>query len=262
MKKLIIITLLLLLSVPKLWAGWKIVIHQNESGIQEVVTYHISKNGIKISNSEFDFIYYKTAEKIIVVSHRTKSFFFGSFDDYSSQLKDLFTIDSKRTYQALPISYMLRFHNLLVQIISEIQEDNRRTTPSIHVKNTNNEKRITDYTAQEYHVYFDTTLIEPIWLSPDVRIKDDLDIMEVYNFFQGSTSSALSKNKTVNTTEYEQLKYNGFPMKLVNLDSYGFEIFSSEVVLIQELELDEEVTFSPPAKYQKITLVDIIMAKD
>lgn len=262
MKKLVIITLLLLLSVPKLWAGWKIVIHQNESGIQEVVTYHISKDGIKISNSEFDFIYHKTSEKIIVVNHKIKSFFFGSFDDYSSQLKDLFAIDSERTYQALPISYMLRFHNLLEQIISENQENNQRTTPSIHVENTNTEKRITEYTAQEYHVYFDTTLIERIWLSPDVRIKDDLDIMEAYNFFQGSTSSGLSKNKAVNTTEYEQLKYNGFPLKLVNLDSYGFEVFTSEVVLIQEVELDEEVTFSPPAKYQNVTLVDIIMAED
>ncbi len=243
-----------------MWAGWKIIIHQNDDGIQEVVTYYITKDGIKISSNSFDFIYHKAFKTVIIVNHKTRTFYLGTFDDYKSQLKDLYSIDAKRADEILPMSYLLRLNKLLEQNISDNQNNNKRITPSLKVENTNEDKRLADYTAKEYKVYLDTTLIERIWLSQDVHIK--YDIADAFNFFRGDEASKLKESKTVNTQEYEQLSYRGFPLKIINLDSNGFEVFSSEVVLVQELELDEEETFSPPATYQSKTLVDIIMAKD
>ena len=262
MRKLFILTFLILISSSSLWAGWKVIIHQNQDGVQEIVSYMISKNGIKISYNNMDFVYYKAAKKVVIINHTIKSFYIASFEGYKSQLKDLMSINSKQADAVLPKSYILRFDQLLAQNISDNQSENLRTTPSLHVENSDNDRRIAEYNTQEYKVFFDTTIIEQIWLSQDIRIKDDFNILEAFNFFRGMESSSLKNSKSIDTQEYEQLVYRGFPMKIKNRDSYGFVVFKAEVVSIQEVDVDEETEFSPPAKYQNHTLIDLIMAKE
>jgi hypothetical protein len=261
MRKLLILTLFTLFVSSNLLAGWKIIIHQNTNGIQQVVTYYITKSGMKISTDEFDFIYFKTDQKVIIVNHKTRSVFMGSFAEYEQQLKDLMSIDKKRADAVLPKSYFQLFDELLAQNISDYKDDNIRTTPSLTVENTDDERRIAEYTSTEYKIYFDTVLIERIWFS-DLGVRNEFDIFECFNFFRGIKNTNLKQSKNMNTQEYEQLIYRGFPLKIANLDNFGYPVFKSEVVQAQEIEVSEEETFGPPKDYQTRTLVDIIMAKD
>jgi hypothetical protein len=73
MKKILLSLLSIILFTSQAWAGWKIIIHQNEDGQQDIITYYITKNTVKISTSNFDFIYAKADRQIIILNHKTKS---------------------------------------------------------------------------------------------------------------------------------------------------------------------------------------------
>jgi len=261
MRRLLLLSFIIVLSTTRMWAGWKIIIQENEDGYQEVISYFISNDAIKISSKNMDFVYNKAEKRIVIVNHKISSFFMGSFEEYNSQLKDLYEIKGNRADAVFPKSYIQRFDELLSQNISNYQNDNIRTTPSISVNTINGTDRIAEYDAQEYQVIFDTTLIEKIWFSQDVRITE-VDILEAYRFFRGISSTELTQSKFINTQEFDQLSYNGFPMKIRNYDSYGMEVYSYKVVLAQEMELNAEETFTPPSNYVSHTLIDIIMAKE
>jgi len=261
MRQVLILSFILLFSTSHLWAGWKIIIQENEDGYQEVVNYFIDKDVIKISNRSMDFIYDKSEKRIVIINHEIKSFFMGNFDEYNNQLNDLYDIKENKTDAVLPKSYIQHFDELLSRNISNYQNDNIRTNPSIKINPVRGNERIAEYNANEFQILFDTSLIEKIWFSQDIQITE-VDILEAYRFFRGISSEGLSHAKFINTQEYEQLSYNGFPMKIRNYDNYGMEVYSYEVVLVQEMEFDTEEIFSPPSNYESRTLIDIIMAKE
>ena len=262
MKRKFILALIILLASSKAWASWKIIIHQNQEGKQEVITYYISKNAIKISTSTFDFIYSKSERYVIVANHRTKSYYQTSFIEYKKDLKELNRIDYRTADAILPKSFVLRFDELLSQNIRSIEEENNQLTPSLRVENANFDKNIANYEVVEYDTYFNTALIERIWLSQDVKVSDDFDIMEALNFFRGYEKTKLKHSMSLDTQEYEQLLYRGFPRKIINYDNLGFEVYSYEVVLAQEMEFFGEDTYNVPNNYQSRPLLDIIIAKD
>jgi hypothetical protein len=262
MNKILLSLLSIILFTSQAWAGWKIIIHQNEDGQQDIITYYITKNTVKISTSNFDFIYAKADRQIIILNHKTKSYYQTSHIEYKTDLKYLYRVDYRSADAALPKSFILRFDDLLAQNIQTNEEENNQITPSLRVENANNDKNIANFETTEYDTYFNTSLIERIWLSQDVNVSNDMDIMEVLNFFRGHTKTQLKHSMSLDTQEYEQLLYRGFPMKIINYDNLGFEVYSYEVVLAQELEFIGTNMFSVPNSYQSRTLTDLILAKD
>jgi len=262
MKKIVIFFILYLLIATNAWASWKIIIHENIDGKQDIITYYISKKGIKITTSDFDFIYNKSARNVIISNHRTKSYYQTSFIEYKKELKKLNRIDYRSADAALPKSFIMRFDDLLAQNISTNEEENNQMTPSLRVENANFDKDIANYSAQEFDTYFNTALVERIWLSQDMKVNNEFDIMEALNFFRGFEKTKLKHSMSLDTQEYEQLLFRGFPMKIINYDNLGFEVYSYEVVLAQEMEFIGNDVFSIPNNYQSRDLVELILAKD
>jgi len=177
-------------------------------------------------------------------------------------LKRLNRIDYRSADATLPKSFVMRFDDLLAQNISTNEEENNQMTPSLRVDNANFDEAIASYDVQEYDTYFNTALVERIWLSQDVKVNEEFDIMEALNFFRGFEKTKLKHSLSLDTQEYEQLLYRGFPMKIINYDNLGFEVYSYEVVLAQEMEFIGNDTFSTPDNYQSHDLVELILAKD
>jgi len=262
MKRILLLSFLFFTISLKSWAGWKIIIHQNTDGRQEVISYFITKNAIKISTSNFDFVYNKALRQVIVANHYTKSYYQTSFIEYKKDLKILNRTDYRSADAALPKSFIMRFDDLLSQNISTNQEQNNQIIPSLRVENANYDKEIANYKVQEYDAYFNSALIEQIWLSQDIKVYDEFNIMEALNFFRGFEKTKLKHSMSLDTQEYEQLLFRGFPMKIVNFDNLGFEVYSYEVVLAQEMEILDEGVFNVPKAYKNTNLIDVIIAKE
>ncbi len=262
MKRILLLSFLFCTISLKSWAGWKIIIHQNTDGQQEVITYFITKSAIKISTSNFDFVYNKALRQVIVANHYTKSYYQTSFIEYKNDLKVLNRTDYRSADAALPKSFIMRFDDLLFQNISTNQEQNNQITPSLRVENANYDKEVATYKVQEYDAYFNSALIERIWLSQDIKVYDEFNIMEALNFFRGFEKTKLKHSMSLDTQEYEQLLFRGFPMKIVNFDNLGFEVYSYEVVLAQEMEILDEGVFNLPKAYKNTNLIDVIIAKE
>lgn len=262
MKRIIILFFLFSILSLKSWAGWKIIIHQNSDGQQDVVNYFITKSAIKISTSNFDFVYNKALRQVIIANHRTKSYYQTSFIEYKKDLKELYHADYRSADAALPKSFIMRFDELLAQNISNNDDLNNQVTPSLRVENANYDKEIANFEVQEYDVYFNSAQVEQIWLSQDVKVYDEFDIMEALNFFRGFEKTRLKHSMSLDTQEYEQLLFRGFPMKIINFDNLGFEVYSYEVVLAQEVEIIDPDIFNYPKDYQSTNLIDVIIAKE
>lgn len=260
MKHLLTLILLVFLSIPQSWAGWKIIINSDNYGEQQTITYTIDKNRLKISNDQFDFIYDGEDKQITVINKTIKSYYKGSFEDYLSELKHLKEIDSKRVDQIFPKSYFLRFDEMLKDLMSNNQNNSNRNTPNLKVVNTSDQMRLAEYNATEYNIFYDTILVEKLWLSQEVRVSDDIDLLKAISFFRGIETMELKQGKKLNTQAYEQLIYQGFFMKILDYDSYGMEIYKEECMLIQEMEIFIEDSFGIPKAFQERTLIEIIMA--
>lgn len=261
MKKKLGFIIIFILATFQLWAGWKIVIQQNDRGVTHEVTYSITNDGIKISNSDFDFIYYKGAKKIIVINHRRNSYFFGSFEEYKNQLVDVYHIDSLSADSLLPQSFSFRFEKQLDAFTIPTDSSGERKY-TLNVKGDIVKKEILGYASQEYEVLLDTILIKKLWLTQELELKNESLILEAFDFFRGHNKSSHKSPKYLQSKEYDRLSQQSFSLKSILYEKNGSEYFSSEVIFIEEVELDEERTFSIPETYMGRTLIDLIVTKE
>jgi len=260
MKQILIFIFLVFFALPQAKAGWEISIRYDHYGEKQTLTYIVDKNRLKISTEEFDFIYNGQDKEVVVINRMIKSYYHGSFEDYQDQLKHLLSIDPKKADRILPETYFHRFDKMLAEIFSDDQQLSNLKTPTIKVVNSGNKQQIAGYQAQEYKVYLDSLLMENLWLSKDVRVNDDIDLIKAINFFRGVEGTGLKQGKNYDTQAYEQLELQGFLMKLNAFNTYGLEVYSQECISIRELKIYFEDSFRIPKDFQKRTLIDVILA--
>jgi hypothetical protein len=230
-------------------------------GIKETRTYTIASNYLKISDGHFDFIYDGESKQIRIVNHSIKAFYMGSFEDYKTDLRMLMDIDSESADRVLPQSWFYSFGQLLLSRIAENRVEQRQTAAAIKVRNTGNSRSIAMEDAREYEVYLDTVLMERIWLAREVNLRNEIDFIGSLNFFRGIEGSVLAKANQLDVSAFEQLAFQGFPMKIVQLDNLGMESYTEECLMVQKQDIDIERTFFPSSGYAQRTLVDIITAE-
>ena len=262
MKRSILLLLITLIFVPQTWAGWKIVFHQTEDGVQRTITYYIDKDRLRISDRDFLFIYDKVENSIFVVNHNIKSYYHGSLQEYQVQIDDVKLLDNDLVVKTFPKSFVQLFDKQLQKQISDSRYNGSQGIPSIEIKQKRQSARIASYQTNKYEIYYDSSLIQEIWFSDQVRTSDDINLIEVLHLLSGTGNTDLSQGKSLNTQDYNQLLHNGFPLQVKVMNQYGLLVFSQEPISVNELTLDlEEIFTFQNQDYQKLTLVDIIMAQ-
>ena len=258
MKKYAIIFILLLFS-GRVWAGWKIVLNEDNYGEQQLTTWFVDQNRLKISTDEYSFIYDGEDKTITIVNNKVKAFYKADFKSYLIDLEDARHIDASQVDRLLPASYAYRFDLLLGEHIKYNERNSRSLQHALGISRVENSMRIQSFKTDAYNIKYNTVLVEELWFAPGIRACSDIDIVQAVNFFRGIQSTELQSGRSLNTQDFEQLYSRGFPVQIHCYSPEGMEVYSRTLISADELEIDVEQSFGPPYQYEKRTLVDILM---
>ena len=258
MKKYAIILILLLFS-GRIWAGWKIVLNEDNYGESALTTWFVDQNRLKISTDEYSFIYDGEDKTITIVNNKIKAFYKADFKSFLSDLDDARRISASQLDDLLPLSYTYRFDRLLGEHIKYNERNSRSMQHALDISPLKNSMRIQSFKTDAYSIKYNTVLVEELWFAPAIRTRSEIDIVEAVNFFRGIQSVELLSSRSLNTQSFEQLYSRGFPVQIHCYSPEGMEVYSRTLISADEVEIDIEQTFGPPYQYEKRTLVDILM---
>ncbi|TVR74935.1 MAG: DUF4412 domain-containing protein [Marinilabiliales bacterium] len=260
MIKILFINAVLLLISLQLQAGWVIVEQTRYAGSDEPLEsrLYIQDNMVKSVDDEQIFIFDLERWQLTYVSPRHQGYWTGSPAGYLRFVKE-FTIEmledeiSRADRYERPVLEAL-YDDLVMDL--EAGEDAVELVGELPVEivMTDQVAMVAGYRSNRYLVYYDGTMAEEVWLTPDIKMKDEYDF-ERFRLFIDEMSWGGMFADYRSSEAYIHLMKSGFPMRTVEEDQEGLPVVT-EVVSVENrpLELSE---FIPPKGYRPMKLVEL-----
>ncbi len=260
MTRIILINAVLLIASLQMQAGWVIIEQTRYTGSDEVLEsrLYIQDNKVKSVDDEQIFIFDLERWQLTYVSPRHQGYWTGSPSDYLRFIKE-FTIEmleeeiSSADRYERPVLQAL-YDDLMMDL--EASEDAVALVGELPVEivMTDQVTMVAGYRANRYLVYYDGTMTEEVWLTPDIRLEGEYDFGRFRVFIDEMSWGGMFADYR-SSEEYIHLMKSGLPMRTVEEDQEGLPVVT-EVVSIENrpLQLSE---FIPPKGYRPMKLGEL-----
>lgn len=132
-----------------------------------------------------------------------------------------------------------------------LHPDTTRIASGINLIRTDSVQDIGEHMARAYHIARDTTVVEEIWITQELKPYEEIDIQQFVTL-SNQINPYSHKGVTLNTDEYLELLSNGLILKSIKIGERG-DYMITEVNSIKEINIPTDF-FYPPSNYRKISL--------
>lgn len=255
--KSLIFILVLLFSIPDVFAGWVITEESTDSfGNKSMQTTFIQNNLIRHETMSSIAIIDLDTKMITIIFSQYRLFWSGSTKELKESSLEAYEKQLEELLVGLPESSREEMDSIYSELKAQILDTtNNVSDRNINIVKTNLEEDILGYKSAKYNILIDSVLTESVWHTNDIKPYSDLNIENMISFLNqlnpGSGVGSVSQTK-----EYLELLRNGILLKSIEYAPDGSE-FEVKVTNIRETNIVSEF-FAPPANYVEASFSDIL----
>lgn len=244
-------------------AGWVITqqSYDSDEGVKTALieTIYLQDNKMKIMQPEMVTVFDLNEQTITLMSSRKKVYWTGSVADYKKEIKNAMQSAMDEQLKNAPEEQKEMIRKMYQGMMESIDNPSKFAGEEpeeyeLEIKKTGEKERVAGRMAHKYSIKVNGSVKEEAWLSESDRPHEEFDIGKFYDVFGDFTSQASTNAFYQNNEEYIEFSKKGFPLKSINY--YGGYESISEVTDLDRENIDAS-EFTPPADYQKVSLVEI-----
>ena len=256
MRPLLFLILFLLMQGSSV-AGWLISEESTDSfGNRLVQTTFIQNNLIRYETPSSIAIVDLNNKIITMIFSQYKVYWSGTTNDLRLNTIAIFDSQLEQMLIGIPEYKRKELDSIYLEIRQQLLDSSIYITDqNIAVIETDVKQNLLGYNAVKYNIVVDSTLIESIWHTTEVKPYDDIDIGNMISFMH-QLNQGTGKGNISHTKEYLELLRSGMLLKSIEFspDSNNYQTI---VTNIREVEIVPDF-FLPPKNYRKAALSDIL----
>ena len=262
-KRSFLFILIALLINLKAMAGWVITqqSYDSDEGAETALieTIYLQDNIMKVAQPEMVTVFNIHAETITIMSPVKKVYWTGKVADYKKEIKSAMRSAMAEQLKSAAEEQKEMIRKMYKGMMESIDNPSKFAGEEpeeyeLEIEKTGDKDRIAGKLAHKYAIKVNGSIKEEAWLSESDRPHEEFDIGKFYEVFGDFTSQAGTNAFYQNHEKYMEFSKKGFPLKSVNYFG-GYESIS-EVTDLKRERIDAS-EFTPPADYQKVSLLEI-----
>ncbi|MFC2151422.1 DUF4412 domain-containing protein [Bacteroidota bacterium] len=261
-KSLFIIVIGLLISF-QVSAGWVITqqSYDSDEGVETALieTIYLQDNIMKIVQPEMVTMFNLNTETITLMSPIKKVYWTGKIADYKKEIIVAMQTAMEEQLENAREEQKEMIRKMYLGMIEGIENPSKFAGEEpeeydLQIEKTGDKERVAGRMAYKYSISVNGSVKEEAWLSESDKPHEEFDISKFYDIFGEFTSQAGTSSFYQNHEKYIEFAKKGFPLKSINY--YGGYESISEVTNLEKENI-EASEFTPPADYEKVSLVEI-----
>jgi hypothetical protein len=247
----VLLAFLLVFFWLNIQAGWVISEKtRNPGGAQDSFsTIYFQKNIIKIVQGSFASIFNLEKGEITFLNLEEKFYWKGNFEVYKNEIRKITLDRINEEMNDLPPevreSYREFYENLLRDLNNPAPVFYNDISPKVEM--TAEQKTILNYQSRKYNIYWESFLVEEVWISNRIKISNEIDL-DKFRLFMNEMSLGTVEPDHRTSQEYLHLLKSGYPIFSKEFTEAGAIITE---VLHVEMKQISEVEFAVPANFGK-----------
>lgn len=242
----------LLLVSYNSFSGW--IISEKSKDKHENITIQtitIQNNHIRFDDPSSITIFNLDKQTVIIAFNNKKIYWSGSLQNFKEGVMSNFEDQMKYLIEHVSKDQRAYFEGLYQNYLKSVSEQPEKTTPAIHIKETDSTFVIKGFETKKYQVFVGDTLKEQLWITHQINPYSEIDQEKLFSF--NNQISPFDKQNTYSLSEdYITLLKRGMPVRSVVYYSGNEEIYT-EVEEIQNTDIDPK-TFEPPRGFTAVEL--------
>ena len=244
-------------------AGWVITqqSYDSDEGVETALieTIYLQNNKMKVVQPEMVTIFNLNNETITLMSPVKKVYWTGQVADYKKEIKQAMQSAMEEQLKNAREEQKEMIRKMYQGMMESIDNPSKFAGEEpeeydLKIEKTGDKERVAGRMSHKYSVTVNGSVKEEAWLSESDRPHEEFDIGKFYDVFGDFTSQASSVDFYQKDEKYVEFAKKGFPLKSVNY--YGGYESISEVTNLEKENVDDS-EFTPPADYEKVSLVEI-----
>ncbi len=254
MKKCIILFTVALTICMQAIAGWEITYRVTETdGSISYDVMLIEDNTVKYGGIDESFIFNTKSNQFSFIINQNKTFWSGNILELRNEMSDAIKSVMNEMIDSLPEEQREIYVKMLESITQMYDSPASDKINSINIKITNTgiQEEIAGYTSHKYDVNVGGNLVESIWISSELDLKEELNpqkIAEMLNQIMPNVDGELYYEFT---NQYLELWKKGFRMKSTDDEGDTIEVIkvSQRNITGNELGVPEGYTKISPLEF-------------
>ncbi len=245
------------LPIMQVFGGWLIVEQKSDRfgnfGMQSTI---ISGQKVRIEHQTSTFIFNLDSSLTTVILPRQKVFWRGHHDSLGEALYRQLEIQISLMIAQLPekerdkVAEEVRFLTALMRT----HQPDSLLPEHFRIKATDSIKQILNYQCRKYLFSVDSTVVEEIWMTSEVKPWDQIDLRRLNQMMRLFSKPNLYSAYRV-SEEWLAMLENGLLMRSVAINSLGNSLM--EVSAVRQTNVRDDV-FLPPPDYRKAGVEEML----
>jgi len=245
----------ILLFVNNAYGGWIIYEQSYESGSREKfkVEYYISNQKLKLIDGEVETIFELNSNTISILIPGKSVFWKGSPEELKHEIQQSLENALDEKLKEVSVEKREGLRKFYLEQLNN--QDPNKTNSQIDalLVNTGKKEKIAGQISIRYALYVNMDLIEEFWISPEVLVNQEFDMIKYKELLKKINLSS-GEIDYHSGRAYLQVLQTGLLMRSIEY-SFGTE-FITEVVRVKQKDLKPTV-FSIPQKYKQVPYAEL-----
>lgn len=247
--------LLLIIASAEVLAGWVITLRESESdGTKYYDTMMIENNMMKSAGHDGSFIFDVNTREFYMIDDGNKTYWKGQLDEFRLNYYNAMKVAVDQMLASLPPEQQEMYRQTfsdMVEIYSQPDEE-KIDAVNIEVNKTLETEEIAGYRSVKHEVMVDGELVEELWISDDLNVKNDLDLKAIAELMNEIRPNLDDEYLYEYTDEYMKLWEKGFRMR--SIEDNG-DI--SEVIKVEKKQIGSS-EFKAPEGYTRLSIEEMM----
>lgn len=227
MKKCIILLTVALTICMQTFAGWEITYRVTDTdGSISYDVMLIEDHIVKYGGIDESFIFNTKSNQFSFIINQNKTFWSGNILDFRIEMSEAIKRVMNEMIKNLPEDQREMYAKMLGSVTQMYESPAPDKINSINVKitNTGTQEEIAGYTSKKYDVNVNGNLVESIWISSELDMKEELNSLKIAEMLNQIMPNVDGELYYEFTNQYLELWKKGFRMKSIDDEGETIEV--------------------------------------